>query len=188
MAAWRAGVVVVRTLGFVVVRRLLGLICLGAAPDAKDIESAVLRHQLVVLQRQVARPRYTPTDRIVPASLARLMSRERWALFLVTAARCCGGTGSWSVSAGPIRRVAGRVVDRWSRRWSSWCYGWRGRIRAVGICGWWGSAASSALRCPRHRYARSFAGIISDRHHAVAARPGRSFCGRRPLGSWPVTS
>lgn len=69
-----------------IVRRLLELIGLGASPDEKDVEIAVLRHQLVVPRRQVARPRYTPTDRMVLASLATLMSRERWALFLVTPA------------------------------------------------------------------------------------------------------
>jgi len=35
--------VVVRTLGFVVLRRLLGLAGLGGSPDAKDVELAVLR-------------------------------------------------------------------------------------------------------------------------------------------------
>jgi hypothetical protein len=77
MLAWQAGVVVVRTLAFVIVRRLLGLVGLGPAPDAKDVEIAVLRHQLLVLRRQVVRPRYTPTDRMVLAALAKLMSRER---------------------------------------------------------------------------------------------------------------
>jgi putative transposase len=70
--------VVVRTLGFVIVRGLLGLVGLGPAPDAKDVEIAVLRHQLAVMGRQVTRPRYTPTDRMLLASLARLLSRERW--------------------------------------------------------------------------------------------------------------
>jgi hypothetical protein len=77
MLARHAGVVVVRTLAFVIVRRLLGLVGLGPARDAKDVEIAVLRHQLVVLRRRVARPRYTPTDRMVLATLARLLSRER---------------------------------------------------------------------------------------------------------------
>src|SRR6266487_1530262 len=51
---------VVGTLGFVLLRRLLGLAGLGPAPDAKDAEIAVLRHQLMVLKRQVRRPRFTP--------------------------------------------------------------------------------------------------------------------------------
>jgi putative transposase len=78
--------VVVRTLGFVIVRGLLGLLGFGPTPDAKDVEIAVLRHQLVVLGRQVTRPRYTPTDRLVLASPARLLSRERWGIFLATPA------------------------------------------------------------------------------------------------------
>src|SRR5450755_180869 len=78
--------VVVRTLGFVILRGLLGLVGLGPAPDAKDVEIAVLRHQLAVLGRQVTRPRSTPTDRMLLTSLARLLSRERWSIFLVTPA------------------------------------------------------------------------------------------------------
>jgi putative transposase len=77
---------VVRTLAFVIVRRVLGLVGLGPAPDAKDIEIAVLRHQLMVLRRQVARPRYTQQDRLVLAMLGRLLPRERWPAFLVTPA------------------------------------------------------------------------------------------------------
>jgi putative transposase len=76
--------VVVRTLDFVIVRGLLGLVGLGPAPGAKDVEIAVLRHQLAVLGRQVTRPRYTPTDRMLLAALARLLSRDRWGIFLVT--------------------------------------------------------------------------------------------------------
>jgi len=59
---------------------------LSPSPDARDIEIAVLRHQLAVLARQVARPRYTPTDRMVLAWLARLLPRDRWRAFLVTPA------------------------------------------------------------------------------------------------------
>jgi putative transposase len=75
---------VVRTLAFVVVRRVLGLVGLGSARDAKDIEVAVLQHQSMVLRRQIARPRYTPQDRLVLAMLACLLPRERWAAFLAT--------------------------------------------------------------------------------------------------------
>src|ERR1700682_862754 len=58
----------------------------GPKPDDKDVEIAVLRHQLAVLHRQGARPRYVPTDRLILATLARLLPRERWSAFLVTPA------------------------------------------------------------------------------------------------------
>jgi transposase InsO family protein len=79
-------VMVGRTVGFLIVRRLLGLLGLGASSDARDVEIAVLRHQLAVVGRQVARPRYTPTDRMLMAVLARLLPRDRWRVFLVTPA------------------------------------------------------------------------------------------------------
>ena len=59
---------------------------MGPSPGARDVEIAVLRHQLAVLRRQVARPRYTPTDRMLLAVLARLLPRDRWRVFLVTPA------------------------------------------------------------------------------------------------------
>jgi transposase len=77
---------VLRSLAFLLVRRVLGLVGLGPGPDAKDIEIAVLRHQLTVVRRQVARPRYAPQDRMVLAMLARLLPRDRWMVFLVTPA------------------------------------------------------------------------------------------------------
>jgi transposase InsO family protein len=76
----------VQAVVFVIVRRVLGLVGLGPTPDAKDVEIAVLRHQLLVLRGQVARPRYAPQDRLVLAVLARLLPRERWPAFMVTPA------------------------------------------------------------------------------------------------------
>jgi hypothetical protein len=84
MQSGRLSVMVARTLAFVILRRFLGLLGLGPAPDAKDVEIAVLRHQLMVVRRQVARPRYTPHDRLVLAMLARLLPRHRWPTFMVT--------------------------------------------------------------------------------------------------------
>src|SRR5512133_4028518 len=42
------------------------------------------RSRLAVLQQQVSRPRFTPSDRMVLAVLARLLPRDRWPVFLVT--------------------------------------------------------------------------------------------------------
>jgi putative transposase len=81
---WQAGGYGRSYVGVLIVRRVLGLVGVGPAPDAKDVEIAVLRHQLMVVRRQVARPRYTPQDRLVLATLARLLPRDRWPVFLVT--------------------------------------------------------------------------------------------------------
>jgi hypothetical protein len=78
--------VVVQTVGMLVLRRLIRLLGMGPTPDAKDVELAVLRHQLAVLRRQVARPRYTPADRLVLGWLASLLPRQRWSVFMVTPA------------------------------------------------------------------------------------------------------
>jgi putative transposase len=51
---------------------------------AKEAEILLLRHQLAVLQRQVARPRFTWSDRALVGALAHLVPRERWMAFLVT--------------------------------------------------------------------------------------------------------
>jgi putative transposase len=51
---------------------------------AKDVEIAVLRHQLAVLRRQVKRPEFQPADRAVLAVLSRALPRSRRSSFLVT--------------------------------------------------------------------------------------------------------
>ncbi len=48
------------TIVCLVVRHVLRLVGLGPRPDDKGVEIAVLRHQLAVLHRQVARPRCAP--------------------------------------------------------------------------------------------------------------------------------
>jgi putative transposase len=48
-----------------------------ASGDKRDAEILALRHQLLVLQRQVPRPRFTDTDRTVLAVLAKAVDRDR---------------------------------------------------------------------------------------------------------------
>jgi putative transposase len=69
---------------YLMTRRLLGML-LGSlrSEHAKDIEIAVLRHQLEVLRRQVKRPEFRPADRAVLAALSVALARWRWSSFLV---------------------------------------------------------------------------------------------------------
>jgi transposase InsO family protein len=55
----------------------------GRRDRSKDVEILLLRHQLAVLQRQVARARFEPDDRAILTALVRVLGRERWSIFLV---------------------------------------------------------------------------------------------------------
>src|SRR5436190_8791452 len=60
-------------------RRLLELVVLRFRSDrAKEIEILLLRHQLRVLERQVARPALTPADRALLAAFSRVLPRQAW--------------------------------------------------------------------------------------------------------------
>ncbi len=60
-------------------RRLLELVLLrGRSEREKEIEILLLRHQLRVLERQVARPQLTQADRALLAAFSRALSRQAW--------------------------------------------------------------------------------------------------------------
>jgi putative transposase len=70
-----------------VLRRLLELHVLRMRSErAKEIEILVLRHQLQVLERQVARPRLHASDRALLAAFSRTLPRPAWSSFFVTPA------------------------------------------------------------------------------------------------------
>jgi hypothetical protein len=177
---------VIQTLAFVIVRRVLGLVGLGPAPDARDVEIAVLRHQLMVVRRQVARPRYTPHDRLVLAMLGRMLPRDAGGSSWSLLRRCCAGIVSWWPAVGRSRRLAAASAG-WIPTLSSWCCGWRGRIRAGDTYESWESAASSVSECRPPRCGGSYVGIGLARRRGEAARGGRRSCALRPPGCWPAT-
>jgi putative transposase len=66
------------------VRRLLELLVLcGRSERLKEVEILVLRHELYVLRRQVARPRLGTADRALLAALSSALLRARRRSFLV---------------------------------------------------------------------------------------------------------
>jgi transposase len=60
-------------------RRLLELVVVRTRSEReKEIEILLLRHQLRVLERQVARPRLTQADRALLAAFSRVLPRQAW--------------------------------------------------------------------------------------------------------------
>jgi putative transposase len=75
------------SLVYLVLRQVLQMLTqLARDGGAKDVELLVLRHQVAVLRRQVPRPKVEPADRVVLASLSRLLPRSRRPIFFVTPA------------------------------------------------------------------------------------------------------
>ncbi len=70
-------------LAFLLYRLSCGLLRLlvRAGLDDRELEIAVLRHQLRVLTRGGKRPRYGTADRAFLAAVSRLLPRERWSAF-----------------------------------------------------------------------------------------------------------
>ena len=68
-----------------IVRFLLDLLVLRQKTEAAlEIEVLALRHQLRVLERQVHRPCFQPTDRLLLSAFSRMLPRSAWRSFLIS--------------------------------------------------------------------------------------------------------
>jgi putative transposase len=74
---------VLLSLCYLVVRRILQL-AVWRSNDVKELELAVLRHELDILRRRTKRPPLTMADRLFLAAASRLLPRKDWRSFIIT--------------------------------------------------------------------------------------------------------
>jgi putative transposase len=70
---------------YLALRCLLQLVLLRRRSEKfKELEIVVLRHELSVLRRQIARPRLESDDRLLLAAASRQLPLSRWSSFFVS--------------------------------------------------------------------------------------------------------
>jgi transposase InsO family protein len=122
--------------------QLLVLLVRGDA--AKDLEILVLRHQLTVLRRQVARPRLEPADRALLAAVSRVLPRARWSCFLVKPETLLRWhrrlvAGAWTYpprqnGRPPLGQEVQHLIIRLARENPSWGYQRiKGELQRLGV-------------------------------------------------------
>jgi putative transposase len=73
------------SLCYLLVRCVLRLaVARGRSNAAKELELAVLRHELDILRRRTKRPPLTTVDRLFLAAASRFLPRQDWRSFIVT--------------------------------------------------------------------------------------------------------
>jgi putative transposase len=73
------------SLCYVLVRRVLQVaVWRWRSGAVKELEIAVLRHELAILRRHTKRPALTTVDRLLLAASSRLLPQTAWSSFIIT--------------------------------------------------------------------------------------------------------
>ena len=158
---------------YLLMARLFSWLALLARSDAaKDAEILVLRHEVAVLRRQIARPKPDWADRAVIAVLARLLPRRlrlhrivtpgtllAWHRRLVNSKWTYPNTTGRPPIPDEIRQLVQQLAMQ-NPRWGT------GASRA--------SSPASAIASVRERSAGSWPPLASRPRHAGPHRPGGS--------------
>ena len=170
-------------------RSVLAFITLIIRSDGrKELEILVLRHELQILRRQVARPRFRPADRALLAALSRSLPRSRWPVFGVRPETLLGWHAVWSGAGGRVRTLGQAGLRLILRSKHSSC-AWPPRTRVGDISGsnvnwlvsWWPVSSSTIRNVLRRPWPRS---DPSPPCHDLAPVP----CVNRPPASSPAIS
>jgi putative transposase len=129
---------------FLAMRRLLRVFAGRSSVAALELENAVLRHQLSVLQRTAKRPPLRRRDRLLLAAAGGLLPRDRWSLLLVSPQTLLRWhrelvRRKWSYRRGwpgrpPLDPAVRALVVRLGRENPRWgCVRIQGELRKLGI-------------------------------------------------------
>jgi putative transposase len=100
---------VILNLLYLVLRRVVWLIVSSPSDQMNtEVELLVVRHQLMVLKRQVRRPRLRRRDRVFMAAVSRVVPRARSSSFLVSPHTLLRCTGSCEAEVDLPAKIDGR--------------------------------------------------------------------------------